>query len=128
MWTWNGKCDTGRVYCKSGQEETFWSADSDGRLKRGEKEGTNSKSNGGKQSKRKRQNRNKASKARRKRKTQASQRRWVERQRYGQAEEVQASSEGEMRGAGRTRPAGKAKGKVTEEKANMKAKEEDLAA
>ena len=65
---------------------------------------------------------------RRERKTQASQRRWVERQRYGQAEEVQASSEGEMRGAGRTRPAGKAKGKVTEEKANMKAKEEDLAA
>ena len=33
-----------------------------------------------------------------------------------------------MRSAGRTRPAGKAKGKVTEEKANMKAKEEDLAA
>ena len=35
--------------------------------------------------------------------------------------------EGEM-SAGRTRPAGKAKGTVTEEKANMKAKEEDLAA
>ena len=33
-----------------------------------------------------------------------------------------------MRGARRTRPARKAKGKVTEEKANMKAKEEDLAA
>ena len=33
-----------------------------------------------------------------------------------------------MRGAGRMRPAGKAKGKVTEEKANMKAKEEDSAA
>ena len=47
---------------------------------------------------------------------------------FGQAEEVQASSEGEIIGAGRTRPAGKAKGKVTEEKANMKAKEEDLAA
>ena len=47
---------------------------------------------------------------------------------YGQAEEVQASSKVEMRGIGRTRPAGKAKGKVTEEKANMKAKEEDLAA
>ena len=34
---------------------------------------------------------------------------------------------GEMRGVGRTRPAGKAKEKVTEERVNMKAKEEDLA-
>ena len=42
---------------------------------------------------------------------------------HGQAEEVQASSEGEKRGVGRTRP-GKAKERVTEERANMKAKEE----
>ena len=48
--------------------------------------------------------------------------------RYGQAEEVQASSEGEMRGVKRTRPAGKAKERVTEERVSMKAKEEDLAA
>ena len=40
-------------------------------------------------------------------------------QRYGQAEEVQASSEGEMRGVKRTRPAGKAKERATEGKANM---------
>ena len=45
--------------------------------------------------------------------------------RYGQAEEVQVSSEGEMRGVGRTRP-GKAKERVTEERVNMKAKEEEL--
>ena len=32
-----------------------------------------------------------------------------------------------MRGARRTRPAGKAKGRATEERVNMKAKEEDLA-
>ena len=44
---------------------------------------------------------------------------------HGQAEEVQASSEGEMRGVGRTRP-GKAKERVMEEKGNMKAKEEEL--
>ena len=31
-----------------------------------------------------------------------------------------------MRGAGRTRPAGKVKGKVMEERVSMKAKEEDL--
>ena len=37
---------------------------------------------------------------------------------------MQAPSEGEMRGTGRTRPTGKVKGKVTEEKANMKAKGE----
>ena len=42
-------------------------------------------------------------------------------------EEVQASSEGETRGIGRTRPAGKAKEKATEGKVNMKGKEEDLA-
>ena len=40
---------------------------------------------------------------------------------------MQASSE-EMRGVGRTRPTGKAKERVTEERVNMKAKEEDLAA
>ena len=34
---------------------------------------------------------------------------------------------GEMRGARRTRPAGKAKGRATEERVNMKAQEEDLA-
>ena len=33
-----------------------------------------------------------------------------------------------MRGGGRTRPAGKAKERVTEERVSMKAKEEDLAA
>ena len=33
-----------------------------------------------------------------------------------------------MRGVGRTRPAGKAKEKVTEDRVSMKAKEEDLAA
>ena len=43
--------------------------------------------------------------------------------RYGQAEEVQASSEGEMRGVGRTRPAGKARGKVMVERVSTKAKE-----
>ena len=48
--------------------------------------------------------------------------------RYGQAEEMQASSEGEMRGVERTRPAGKAKERVTEEKASMEAKAKDLAA
>ena len=42
-------------------------------------------------------------------------------------EEVQASSEEEMRGVGRTRPAEEAKEKVTEETVSMKAKE-DLAA
>ena len=108
-------------------------------LKRGRNEGAKSKSNGGRQSKGKTQDRSKASKAikcvsakkknwkRHERKTQMS---WwwrVERQRYGQAEEVQASSEGEMRGVGRTRPTGKAKEKVTEESVNMKAKEEALA-
>ena len=36
-----------------------------------------------------------------------------------------SSSEGEMRGVGRTRP-GKAKERVTEERVNMKAKEEEL--
>ena len=41
-------------------------------------------------------------------------------------EEVQASSEGETRGFGRTRPARKAKEKVMEERVSMKAKEEDL--
>ena len=41
---------------------------------------------------------------------------------------MQASSEGEMRGVGRTRPAEKAKEKVTEEKVSMMAKEDDLAA
>ena len=51
-------------------------------------------------------------------------RRTKARQRYGQAEEVQASSEGEMRGVRRTRPAGKAKEKVTEEKENTDAREE----
>ena len=40
---------------------------------------------------------------------------------------MQASSEGKTRGARRTRPAGKAKEKVTKERVNMKAKEEDLA-
>ena len=39
---------------------------------------------------------------------------------------MQASSEGEMRGVGRTRP-GKAKERVTEERVNIKAKEEDSA-
>ena len=48
---------------------------------------------------------------------------WVGRQRYRQAEEVLASSKGEMKGVGRTRP-GKAKERVTEERVNMKAKEE----
>ena len=37
-----------------------------------------------------------------------------------------ASSVGEMRGVGRTRPAGKAKGKATEERVNMTAKQEEL--
>ena len=37
-----------------------------------------------------------------------------------------ASSEGEMRGVRRTREAGKAKGKVLEERVSTKAKEEDL--
>ena len=45
-------------------------------------------------------------------------------QKYGQAEEVQASSEGEVRGVERTRPAGKAKERVTEERVSMKAKDE----
>ena len=40
---------------------------------------------------------------------------------------MQDSSEGETRGVGRTRPAGKAKERATGEKASMKAKEEDLA-
>ena len=44
-------------------------------------------------------------------------------ERYGQAEEVQVLSEGEMRDVGRTRPR-KAKERVTEERVNMKAKEE----
>ena len=35
---------------------------------------------------------------------------------------ILASSEGEMRGVRRTRPAGKAKGRATEERVNMKAK------
>ena len=47
------------------------------------------------------------------------------RRRYGQAEEVQASSEGEMRDAGRTRPA-KGKEKGMEERVSTKAKEEVL--
>ena len=38
---------------------------------------------------------------------------------------MQASSDEEMRGVGRTRP-GKAKERVTEESVNMKAKEEEL--
>ena len=50
----------------------------------------------------------------------------MERQRYGQAEEVQGSSEGEMRDVGRTRPAGKAKERVTEQRVSMKGKEEEL--
>ena len=44
-------------------------------------------------------------------------------QRYGQAEDVQASSEDEMRGVRRTRPAGKAKERVMGKKASMEAKE-----
>ena len=40
---------------------------------------------------------------------------------------MQASSEGETRGVGRTRPAGKAKEKVTEERVCRKVNEEDLA-
>ena len=88
-------------------------------------------SNGGNESK---GSRNKASKAskwilamrnRRERKAQTSRRRWVDWRKYGQAEEVQASSEGEMRDAGRTRPA-KGKEKGMEERVSMKAKEEDL--
>ena len=51
----------------------------------------------------------------------------MDRQRYRQAEEVQDSSEGEMRGVGRTRPE-KAKERVMEERVSMKAKEEDLVA
>ena len=62
---------------------------------------------------------------RRERKTQANQRCWMKRQRYGQAEEAQASSEGEMRDAGRTRPA-KGKEKGMEERVSTKAKEEVL--
>ena len=46
-------------------------------------------------------------------------------QRYGQAEEVQASSEGEITDIGRTRPAGKAKRKAMEERVSMKAKEKE---
>ena len=41
---------------------------------------------------------------------------------------MQDSSEGEMRGVGRTRPAGKAKERVMEERVNMKGKEEELEA
>ena len=51
-----------------------------------------------------------------------------EEMRAERAEEAQASSEGEMRSVGRTRPAGKAKEWVPEERVSMKAKEEDLAA
>ena len=39
---------------------------------------------------------------------------------------MQASSEGEKTDIGRSRPTGKAKEKVTEERVNMKAKEEEL--
>ena len=41
---------------------------------------------------------------------------------------MQASSGGRDERRGRTRPAGKAKERVTEERVSMKAKEEDLAA
>ena len=109
--------------------------DLDGRQKQEEKEGgSKRKSNGGMESKDSTQDRKKASKTskwilamrnRRERKAQMSRRRWVDWRKYGQAEEVQASSEGEMRGVGRTRP-GKAKERVTEERVNIKAKEEDL--
>ena len=44
----------------------------------------------------------------------------------GQAEKVQASSEEEMRGVGRTRLAGEAKERVSEARVSMKAKEEEL--
>ena len=60
----------------------------------------------------------KNSSRRRERRAQSSRRQRMDWQRYGQAEEVQASSEGEMRGVERTRPAGKAKEKGTEEKEN----------
>ena len=74
-------------------------------MKQGEEEEAQSKSNGGKKSKGKGGTKSKG-------KT--------------QAEEVLASSEGEMRGVGRTRPAGKAKGKATEERVNMTAEQEEL--
>ena len=76
--------------------------------------GSKRKSNGGKESKSSTQDRNRASK-------------WVSAMRssHGHAEEVQASSEGELRGVGRTRP-GKAKERVMEDRVNMKAKEEEL--
>ena len=105
------------------------------RLKRGEKEGRTSKDNGGRQSKDRTQDRTQASKAnkcvsatknssrRRERRAQTIRRQRTDWQKYGQAEEMQASFEGEMRDVGQTRP-GKAKGRVTEERVNMKAKEE----
>ena len=51
----------------------------------------------------------------------------VEKPELGQAEEVHPSFEGETRCIWRTRPAGKAKERATEGKANM-AKEDDFAA
>ena len=45
-------------------------------------------------------------------------------QRYGQTEEIQASSEGETRDVGRTSPAEMAKERVKAERASMEAKEE----
>ena len=101
---------------------TLWSADSDGRLKQGERRGVkrrgnrNRKSNGGRQDRSKASKTNKCvsatknSSRRREWRAQTSRRQRVDWQRYGRAEEVQASSEGEMRGVKRTRPAGKTKG------------------
>ena len=110
-------------------------------MKQGEKEAKN-KSNGGRTSKRKGGSKSKSNGGRN-RQSAVRRRRTVGRDasgkrrraggdgvdwpRLGQAEEVQASSEGETRGIGRTRPAGEAKERATEGKANMKAKE-DLAA
>ena len=53
---------------------------------------------------------------------QTSRRRWVDWRKYGQAEEAQASSEGEIRDAWRTRPA-KGKEKGMEERVSTKAKD-----
>ena len=129
----------------------FWSKESDDEvgqelenwmsvlwgLKEVDHERAKSKSNGGSKSKSRTQDRRKASKAstcvsvkknnwrRRKRKAQTSQRYRADWLRCGQAEEVQASSEGEVRGVGQTRSAEKAKERVTEERVSMKAKEEN---
>ena len=62
---------------------------------------------------------------RRERKAQTSRRRRVDWRKYGQADEAQASSEGETRDAGRTRPT-KGKEKGMEERVSTEAKEEDL--